>query len=185
MMYYRISLYPLYLSGKGFSFISTVSNSFSGSLSPWGSGALFKFRVELLLTIRVSAVTPGVNHWEGRLQRKTEQGEGIERVWDNGNQRGKNILISKRISFIALPGWWCVTCWAVGTFGGSKQSSQTPGDLNTTADQSVVTSCLGLEIWQICLHLLLLPCRQAQLSQVLAESASPAHYSPPPVLDHL
>lgn len=54
----------LYLSGRGLSFISSVSTSFSdsGSLSPCGSAALLIIGVELLLTILVSAVTPGANH---------------------------------------------------------------------------------------------------------------------------
>lgn len=89
-----------------------------------------------------------------------------------------------------LPGWWCRTWWAIGTFTGSKESPKTPGNLglSTTADLSKVTSCLGLEIWGIPTHLLpflALPCRKAQLGQVLAQSASPAHHSSPSLLDRL
>lgn len=69
-----ITLCLLYLSGLGLSFISSVSTSFSDSdpVSPRVSGIFLSIGVELLLTIRVSAVTPGANHWEGRLRKITE-----------------------------------------------------------------------------------------------------------------
>lgn len=75
-----------------------------------------------------------------------------------------------------------MTCWAAGALAGSEEPPQTPGDLSAAADRSEVAPCLDLEICHVRLHFLLL---QAQLGEVLAQPASPAHHSPPSLLDHL
>lgn len=60
------------LNGLAVSFLSTSSSSSSLSDSSSASsrvpGNLLMMGAELLLTMRVSAETPGASHWEGRLQ---------------------------------------------------------------------------------------------------------------------
>lgn len=76
-----------------------------------------------------------------------------------------------------------MTSRAVGPFRGTEEPAQVPGNLSGGAEGSKVAPWLGLEILQTRLHIRPLPCRQ--VSQVLAQLASPAYHNPPALLDHL